>query len=213
MSFALRSGPPLFAGLERRFMSLGEGCREPGLPTSHYFLSLSRGDAIRTVMLRPAGLWAIAALTALLFVWASAVSAYIALHDDLLSAVVARQGATESAYESRLAEARARTRRGRRPARARPQIVRAQAQRTRVPAGPAREARRGRRRARRRIGRAQPVRARRPAGAGVPSRCARRNSGSRAAAASRRRRRLCARLCASAWPQRRAEGAEAASGR
>ncbi|MGB3580546.1 MAG: M23 family peptidase, partial [Roseiarcus sp.] len=59
-------------------------------------------------MLRPAGLWAIAALTALLIVWASAVSAYIAFHDDLLSAVVTRQAAMESAYESRLAEARAR---------------------------------------------------------------------------------------------------------
>ena len=89
-------------------MSLGEGYPEPGLPTSHYFLSLSRGDAIRTVMLRPAGLWALAALTVLLIVWASAVSAYIAFHDDLLSAVVARQAAMESAYESRLAEARAR---------------------------------------------------------------------------------------------------------
>src|SRR5580698_10614014 len=66
-------------------MSLGEGYPEPGLPTSHYFLSLSRGDAIRTVMLRPAGLWALAALTVLLIVWASAVSAYIALHDDLLA--------------------------------------------------------------------------------------------------------------------------------
>ncbi|MGA8447936.1 MAG: peptidoglycan DD-metalloendopeptidase family protein [Roseiarcus sp.] len=108
MSFALRPGRALFAGLERWFMSLGEGCREPGLPTTHYFLSLSRGDAIRTVMLRPAGLWAIAALTALLIVWASAVSAYIAFHDDLLSAVVTRQAAMESAYESRLAEARAR---------------------------------------------------------------------------------------------------------
>jgi len=86
-------------------MSQGEGNMEPGLPTSHYFLSLSRGDAIRTVMLRPAGLWALAAL---LIVWASAVSAYIALHDDLLSAVVARQAAMESAYESSLAEARAR---------------------------------------------------------------------------------------------------------
>jgi murein DD-endopeptidase MepM/ murein hydrolase activator NlpD len=89
-------------------MSQGEGYPEPGLPTSHYFLSLSRGDAIRTVMLRPASLWALAALAALLIVWASAVSAYIALHDDLLSAVVARQAAMERTYESRLAEARAR---------------------------------------------------------------------------------------------------------
>jgi murein DD-endopeptidase MepM/ murein hydrolase activator NlpD len=89
-------------------MSLREGNTEPGLPTTHYFLSLSRGDAIRIVMLRPAGLWAIAALTALLIVWASAVSAYIALHDDLLSAGVAKQTAMERTYESRLAEARAR---------------------------------------------------------------------------------------------------------
>ena len=43
-------------------MSLREGYPEPGLPTTHYFLSLSRGDAIRTVTLRPTGLWTIAAL-------------------------------------------------------------------------------------------------------------------------------------------------------
>ena len=89
-------------------MSQGEGYPEPGLPTSHYFLSLSRGDAIRTVMLRPAGLWALAALAALLFVWSAAAAAYLVFHDDLMGAMVARQAAMESAYESRLAEARAR---------------------------------------------------------------------------------------------------------
>ena len=181
-------------------MSLGEGYPEPGLPTSHYFLSLSRGDAIRTVMLRPASLWALAALTALLFVWASAVSAYIALHDDLLSAVVARQPAMESANESRLAEARARLDEvaGQRAldlksfARKLSELASRQARlekRGAVVAALAAE-----------FGRAQPVRARGPTGAGVPSRCARRNPGSRAAAPSRRRHRLCARLRPSPRP-------------
>jgi hypothetical protein len=64
-------------------MSLGEGYPELGLPRSHYFLSLSRGDAIRTIMLRPAGLFALAALAVLIFAWAAAVTAYVAFHDDL----------------------------------------------------------------------------------------------------------------------------------
>ena len=89
-------------------MSLREGYSEPWLPTTHYFLSLSRGDAIRTIMLRPAGLWTVAGLAALLIIWAAAVSAYLAFHDDLLSAMVARQTEMRSAYERRLAEAGAR---------------------------------------------------------------------------------------------------------
>src|SRR5271156_83811 len=89
-------------------MSMGEGCSEPGLPTTHYFLSLSRGDAIRTVMLRPAGIWALAALATLLFAWSATAAAYLAFHDDLVGAIVARQAAMERAYENRLAEARTR---------------------------------------------------------------------------------------------------------
>ena len=60
MGFAWRSRSPLFAGQERGFMSLRK--EESALPTSHYFLSISRGDAIRTLMVRPAALWALAAL-------------------------------------------------------------------------------------------------------------------------------------------------------
>jgi hypothetical protein len=112
MSFALRSWPPVFAGLERRFMSLREGAPEAGLPTTHYFLSLSRGDAIRTVMVRRAGLWAIAAMAPLLFAWTAVVTVYFAFHDGLMRAAVARQAEmaseTAKAYESRLAEARTR---------------------------------------------------------------------------------------------------------
>ncbi len=87
-------------------MSLRE--EEPALPTSHYFLSISRGDAIRTFMVRPAALWAIAALALIPLVLAAAATAYVALHDDLMGAIVARQAQMETAYEDRLAEARAR---------------------------------------------------------------------------------------------------------
>ena len=89
-------------------MSLGEGSPEAGLPTTHYFLSLSRGEAIRTVMVRRSGLWAIAAVAALLLAWTAFVTAYLAFHDDLIRAMVARQAEMAKAYESRLAEARAR---------------------------------------------------------------------------------------------------------
>jgi murein DD-endopeptidase MepM/ murein hydrolase activator NlpD len=89
-------------------MSLREGYPEPGLPTTHYFLSLSRGDAIRTITLRPAGLCAIAALALLLVAWTAAVTVYLAFHDDMARAMVARQMHIEAAYEDRLAEARAR---------------------------------------------------------------------------------------------------------
>jgi murein DD-endopeptidase MepM/ murein hydrolase activator NlpD len=93
-------------------MSLQEGAPEAGLPTSHYFLSLSRGDVIRTVMVRRSGLWAIAAIAALLFAWTAIVTAYLAFHDDLMRAALARQAEMASemakAYESRLAEARTR---------------------------------------------------------------------------------------------------------
>ena len=89
-------------------MSLREGYRARGLPTSHYFLSVSRGDAIRTFMVRPAALRAFAALALLVFAWAAAAAAYVAFHDDLMGALVARQAEMETDYEDRLAEARAR---------------------------------------------------------------------------------------------------------
>jgi hypothetical protein len=89
-------------------MSLREGRRPPGLPTSHYFLSVSRGETIGMVKLRPVAMWAIAALALLSLAWSVAATAYVAFHDDLLGAIAARQAEMETAYEDRLAEARAR---------------------------------------------------------------------------------------------------------
>jgi hypothetical protein len=95
----------LFAGLERWFMSSREGYPQPG---SHYCLSRSRGGAVSTIRLPPAGVWAIAAVALLAVAWSAAITLYVAFHDDVLGAILARQAEMKAAYEDRLAEARAR---------------------------------------------------------------------------------------------------------
>jgi hypothetical protein len=60
------------------------------------------------VSLGPAGVWAIAGLVLLTFAWSAAVTLYIAFHDDLMGALLARQAEMKAAYEDRLVEARAR---------------------------------------------------------------------------------------------------------
>jgi murein DD-endopeptidase MepM/ murein hydrolase activator NlpD len=107
MRFALGSSTPAFAGLERWFMSLREGYPEARPPELQYCLSLSRGDAIRSVRLGRAGVGALAALALLSFAWTVSVTIYVAFHDDLMGAILMRQAEMKAAYEDRLAEARA----------------------------------------------------------------------------------------------------------
>src|SRR5277367_6560758 len=108
MRFALRSSTPAFAGLERWFMPLREGYPEARPPGSHYCLSLSRGDAIRSVRLGRAGVGALAALALIAFAWTTSVTVYVAFHDDVMGAILMRQAEMKAAYEDRLAEAAAR---------------------------------------------------------------------------------------------------------
>ena len=89
-------------------MSLREGYPQHGQPGPRYRLSLSRGDGVRTVSLGPASVWAIAGLVLLTFAWSAAVTLYVAFHDDLMGALLARQAEMRAAYEDRLVEARAR---------------------------------------------------------------------------------------------------------
>ena len=72
-------------------MSLRERRPPPGLPDSRYFVSISRGDSIRTLMLRPAAVWALVALAPLSLAWGAAAAAFLAFHDDLIGAIVVRQ--------------------------------------------------------------------------------------------------------------------------
>jgi murein DD-endopeptidase MepM/ murein hydrolase activator NlpD len=88
-------------------MSLREGYPHPGAGL-HYCLSLSRGDAIRTIRLGRAGAGAVAALALLSLAWTGSVTLYLAFHDDVMGAILARQAEMKAAYEDRLAEASAR---------------------------------------------------------------------------------------------------------
>ena len=81
---------PAFAGLKRWFMSLREDYPEARPPGSHYSLSLSRGDAVRTVRLGPVGVGAIAALALLSLAWTASVTFYVAFHDDVDAAQSSR---------------------------------------------------------------------------------------------------------------------------
>ena len=89
-------------------MSLREGYPVARPPGPHYCLSLSRGDVTRSVRLGRAGVGALAALALIAFAWTTSVTVYVAFHDDVMGAILARQAEMKAAYEDRLAEARAR---------------------------------------------------------------------------------------------------------
>ena len=88
-------------------MSVREAYPKPRLPTSHYFFSLARGESMRTFALRPGLFWSMLALAPILAVWSLGASLFIAFHDDMLGAIVAREAEMQYAYEDRLAEAHA----------------------------------------------------------------------------------------------------------
>jgi murein DD-endopeptidase MepM/ murein hydrolase activator NlpD len=97
-----------FAKPERSLMSLQENYPRRSPLGSHYCLSLSRGGAIHSVRLGRAGVWAVAGLALISLAWTGSVTLYLAFHDDVIGAILARQTEMKAAYEDRLAEARAR---------------------------------------------------------------------------------------------------------
>ena len=81
-------------------MTFREQSARPGLPTTHYFLSLSRGDSIRTAMVRPALLWGLVALAPLTLAFGAAGLGCLAYRGDLAGTL--RQSDREIAYRARL---------------------------------------------------------------------------------------------------------------
>ena len=88
-------------------MSLRDQRSRPARVRTHFYFSHARGEAIRTVALRPFVLWSLAAFAALTLVWAGLTTIYLAFHDDMLAALAAREAEQQYAYEDRIAEARA----------------------------------------------------------------------------------------------------------
>jgi murein DD-endopeptidase MepM/ murein hydrolase activator NlpD len=87
-------------------MSLRHFRTRPKSARTHYFLSHARGDAIRTIALRPILLWSLVALAPISLIWGAGATLYLVFHDDMLGALAARQADIQFAYEDRLAEAR-----------------------------------------------------------------------------------------------------------
>ncbi len=83
---------------------LGDPAR---LPNSHYFITVARGGACRTVSVRTRHLRAAACATLLLAAWTACSSAYLLFHDDLVGAMMAREAQVQYAYEDRIAVLRA----------------------------------------------------------------------------------------------------------
>jgi murein DD-endopeptidase MepM/ murein hydrolase activator NlpD len=88
-------------------MSLRDQRSRPVKVKTHFYFSHARGDAIRTVAVRPFVLWSLAAFAALTLVWAGLTTVYLVFHDDMLAALATREAEQQYAYEDRVAEARA----------------------------------------------------------------------------------------------------------
>jgi murein DD-endopeptidase MepM/ murein hydrolase activator NlpD len=88
-------------------MSLRDSRTRPTAGRTVFYLSRARGEAIRTIGVRPFVLWSLTALFALSLLWAGATTFYLAFHDDMLGALAARQSELQFGYEDRLADARA----------------------------------------------------------------------------------------------------------
>ena len=89
-------------------MSLREGYPVARPPGPHYCLSLSRGDVTRSVRLGRAGVGALAALALIAFAWTTSVTVYVAFHDDVMGAILARQAEITRPTRTVWLEARAR---------------------------------------------------------------------------------------------------------
>lgn len=79
---------------------------QPRLPNSHLFVSVARGDKLKTYAFRPFALYFALALASLWLAAGSAAAGYLAFHDDILAALLAREARIQTAYEQRLSEAR-----------------------------------------------------------------------------------------------------------
>ena len=72
------------------------------LPRSHYFLTVSRGSRMRTVAVRAVVVQLAAVALPLLFAIGLGSTLYLAVHDDLVAALMQRQSALQYAYEDRI---------------------------------------------------------------------------------------------------------------
>jgi murein DD-endopeptidase MepM/ murein hydrolase activator NlpD len=88
-------------------MSLRKSFPKARLPDTHYFITLSRGEKMRSYAVRPGLLYAFGGCAPLLAAGFVAATAYHAFRDDMLARLMSRQAEMQYAYEDRIAGLRA----------------------------------------------------------------------------------------------------------
>ena len=88
-------------------MSIRDRFPPAKLPSSHYFLTVSRGDDVRAFAIRPAVAAAALAAIPALAIWAGGATAFIAFHDQVIATLVSRETQLQTDYETKLSDARA----------------------------------------------------------------------------------------------------------
>ncbi len=78
----------------------------PGLPATHYFISVSRGDSIRVVMLTPAALWTLVALALISLGFGVAGTLDLAFSDRPIGAIALRPDTADARDRADEAEQR-----------------------------------------------------------------------------------------------------------
>ena len=87
-------------------MSLRSEFPKPQIPQTHFFITLSRGKAMRTFAFRPWLLYSLGGLLPVLCLWYLGATLYMIFRDDMLAALMSRQSEMQYAYEDRLAAMR-----------------------------------------------------------------------------------------------------------
>jgi murein DD-endopeptidase MepM/ murein hydrolase activator NlpD len=88
-------------------MSLRKSFPKARLPDTHYFITFSRGDSMRTLAVRPGLLYLLGGVAPVLGLAFVAATAYQAFRDDMLARLASRQTEMQYAYEDRIAGLRA----------------------------------------------------------------------------------------------------------
>jgi murein DD-endopeptidase MepM/ murein hydrolase activator NlpD len=88
-------------------MSLRQSFPSARLPDTHFFVTLTRGERMRTFALRPAALYGIFAVIPALCALYIAATVYLVFRDDMLAGLMSRQAEMQYAYEDRIAALRA----------------------------------------------------------------------------------------------------------
>jgi murein DD-endopeptidase MepM/ murein hydrolase activator NlpD len=88
-------------------MSIRDRFPAARLPTSHYFLTISRGESVRAFAVRPVAALAALAVVPILALWAAGATAFIALRDQAPATLATHETELQTDYETKLSDARA----------------------------------------------------------------------------------------------------------